>query len=284
MPGVSTKTDFLPAENFIKSNKKTKCPPKLYSMAALGGKIEDNSIMEAIRNFLKSVGVPTSQDINDFSFTNVYLSTGRFTDEQKSKIISENTPKLDNETLLSLTKHENEDLTTSVKGNYAKNQKEVNEKVLPTKLDDDSKELVGCGLFGENTLPLMKKIFRFLRFGVPVLVIILGLMDFLGIVFSGEEKYFKEAGSRFLKRLFVGVIIIFVPYVLTFIINLSGLMKDYNIETDELFCIFGNTEVAEKTNDCSAYSADECSSKIGPDGNRCHTSTDSSGKEVCTNA
>ncbi len=95
----------------------------------------------------------------------------------------------------------------------------------------------GCAVLGgenSNTVKLLSWGVRLLRFGIPIMVIILGIIDFLKILFSGEEKVFKDAFNTFMKRIMIGIITIFVPYILYFIVTLSGVDKQYGI--DNFFC------------------------------------------------
>lgn len=95
----------------------------------------------------------------------------------------------------------------------------------------------GCDVLGgtnSKTVKLLSWVVKIVRFGIPILIIILGATDFFRILFSGEEKTYKESFSRFTKRLLIGVIIIFVPYILHFLVTLSGVDTQYGI--DNFFC------------------------------------------------
>lgn len=95
----------------------------------------------------------------------------------------------------------------------------------------------GCDILGgmdSKTVQLLSQVVKIVRLGIPILIIILGITDFMKILFSGEEKVFKEAFSRFLKRVLIGVIIIFTPYILQLLVSLSGIETQYGI--DNFFC------------------------------------------------
>lgn len=101
----------------------------------------------------------------------------------------------------------------------------------------DKNPSAGCAILGgsgSNTVKLLSTIVKIIRLGVPILIIILGMVDFLTILFSGEEKTYKDAFSKFVKRLLIGVIIIFIPYVLHFMVRISGVDSQYGI--DNFFC------------------------------------------------
>ena len=225
--GVTTnlvaRDDFLDVKDFIKSNKHTACPKEL----AVTTSPHFNNVPEP------SVGAAYIA-----YETYVFATLGNFTSEQTNKIKDiTGDATIGDATVATNKKNDNENMKTSVKGNYEKKQKQIEKPEAAS-----PQELIGCGLLGEQTLNIIKKLFRFSRFGIPILVVILGLMDFLGIVFSGEEKNFKEAGNRFVKRLIAGVVVVFVPYILTTLINLSGIPGDYDLKTDELFCAFSDLE------------------------------------------
>lgn len=94
----------------------------------------------------------------------------------------------------------------------------------------------GCAAFGAETTKIVQWIFRLIRIGVPVIIIFLTIVDFAAVVFSGEEKNFKETGKRFATRLVIGLVIIFLPMILAFVIDLSGALVPYGIDRGELFC------------------------------------------------
>lgn len=95
----------------------------------------------------------------------------------------------------------------------------------------------GCGILGgtnSETVKLLSWAMKIIRLGVPILIIILGMIDFLQILFSGEDKVFKDAFSKFVKRLIIGVCIIFIPYIIQLVIRLSGVDTQYGI--DNFYC------------------------------------------------
>lgn len=102
--------------------------------------------------------------------------------------------------------------------------------------NNTSSEVGNCALFGEHVTPIIKWIIDLVYIAVPVMIIILTIIDFVSVVLSGEDKNFKTAGSKLVKRLLIGVVILFLPMLLTFIIDLSGALVPYGIEKDQLFC------------------------------------------------
>lgn len=70
--------------------------------------------------------------------------------------------------------------------------------------------------------------FKFLRFIVPALIIILSAIDFIGVVASGEDEKLGKAKKHFVIRLIVGIAIILLPFILEFILKIAGIL-----DTDE---------------------------------------------------
>ena len=83
-----------------------------------------------------------------------------------------------------------------------------------------------CGIFGEETWSFIKNIYTVIRILVPVLIIFLGIIDFLKVVFTGEDKDLKTSGKRFLKRIIAGVVFLLLPILLQFVMNLAGFSED----------------------------------------------------------
>ncbi len=106
-------------------------------------------------------------------------------------------------------------------------------------LNDDNAQQGGtsnCDIFGKRLTDILKQIIDLIQIAIPVVIIILTIVDFVGIVLSGEEKNFKAAGNKFVKRIIIGVAVIFLPMLLAFIIDLSGALVPYGIERNQLFC------------------------------------------------
>lgn len=82
------------------------------------------------------------------------------------------------------------------------------------------KEYSACG--GMNDIPLalpqfIKNIINILKIIVPIVLIILGMLDFGKAVTSNDEKGMKEAQNKFVKRVIASVLIFLVVTVVQFI-------------------------------------------------------------------
>lgn len=103
----------------------------------------------------------------------------------------------------------------------------------------DGTKISGCKVFGDEdsqTWKIVNWIVHLLIYGIPILVVLLGIVDFLGVVFSGEEDKMKEAQKKVIMRLVVGIVFLFVPSILKFIIDISGTFT--GVASSDLFCGF----------------------------------------------
>lgn len=97
--------------------------------------------------------------------------------------------------------------------------------------------LKGCNVFGPKTSGLLKWAIHLIQIAAPLLVVALGITDFLKILLSGEEKEYKESGKKFIKRLLALVVLELLPYILFFIIDISGIASQFGIERGEIYCV-----------------------------------------------
>lgn len=83
----------------------------------------------------------------------------------------------------------------------------------------------GCELIGEKNLKFIRKIYTLLRFLVPIIIIVFSVIDFASVVISGENDKMEKAKNKFIKRLLIGIIILFIPIVLEILLKLIGILK-----------------------------------------------------------
>jgi len=105
--------------------------------------------------------------------------------------------------------------------------------------NNDKNYLDSCDELGE-TGKLIKQIYNLLKYLVPILVVGLSIIDFLKVLLNGEEKVFNEAWSKFIKRLVVGIAIFIIPFILSLLLNISGILDNYGMDNSmkSIFCIF----------------------------------------------
>lgn len=97
----------------------------------------------------------------------------------------------------------------------------------------------GCAVFGAKTTSYIKLALNVIRIGGPLLVVALTITDFLHVLISGEEKTYKEVGIKFIKRLVALAALLLLPYILFFILKISGVLKLYGIADQDVFCVLG---------------------------------------------
>ena len=111
-------------------------------------------------------------------------------------------------------------------------------------LKDDIKDLCGysdngsqtqqCRTFGERTLAWIFKIINIVRYLVPVLLIILGVLDFIKSIATDDDGEIKKAGARFVKRLIAAALIFLVPLILQFVLGMFNLP---GLDPNNPFCV-----------------------------------------------
>ena len=77
-------------------------------------------------------------------------------------------------------------------------------------------------------LNIIRIVIRLIQYSVPLLLLVLGTIDMVKAVGSGDEKVSKTSSQTFLKRLMYGVLIFLVPFLLRIVLR----MVDKNIIKD----------------------------------------------------
>ena len=101
-------------------------------------------------------------------------------------------------------------------------------------------ELTCDELFGDKDDPdslayLINKILLYVRIIVPILLILLGSLDFARAVVAGKEDEMKKAQATFVKRLIAGVAVFFAPVIVSLIMQLADIIwKDLGYTTCNL--------------------------------------------------
>lgn len=79
----------------------------------------------------------------------------------------------------------------------------------------DGGDEIDCGEFVEITKPIAKII----MIAAPILLLVLGTVDFMKAVAASDEKAMKKAMSDFIKRLLICVIILILPVLINMIMG-----------------------------------------------------------------
>lgn len=86
-------------------------------------------------------------------------------------------------------------------------------------------------LFGETITGWLKLIWNLIKFGIPVLLLGLGVLDFAQAIFSANEDAMKKAQTKFIKRVIIAVVIFLIPTILGLLLKLANNVWG-NIGTD----------------------------------------------------
>lgn len=69
---------------------------------------------------------------------------------------------------------------------------------------------------------IVHNIINLLKIITPIVLIILGMVDFTRAVVASDEKQMKEASTRFIRRIFAAVVVFFVVVIVQFVFSLLG--------------------------------------------------------------
>lgn len=85
-----------------------------------------------------------------------------------------------------------------------------------------------CDLGGlPKSLPIyISNIINFIKIAAPIVLVIMGMIDFARATISSDEKQMKESQSRFIKRTFAAIIIFFVIVIVQFVFGAIGAQND----------------------------------------------------------
>lgn len=75
-----------------------------------------------------------------------------------------------------------------------------------------------------------------LKMLIPIIIIILGMIDFGKAVISSDDKIIKDSAIHFAKRLIAGVTIFFVPTIIRVVFNYIGEFTD-TMRSDYMVCV-----------------------------------------------
>lgn len=93
---------------------------------------------------------------------------------------------------------------------------------------------------------VVRRVIVLLKIFTPIILIILGMVDFLRATISSDEKQMKDASSRFVRRILAAVIVFFVIAIVQFAFRLVGDQEDSALGCFNCF-VNGNCDVVEKT-------------------------------------
>ncbi len=86
----------------------------------------------------------------------------------------------------------------------------------------DCKTLIGDGSQDGSLASLLHTLVVAVKIAVPIILTVLGSLDFAQAVFSSNEDAMKKAQSKFMKRLIIAVIIFLIPSFLGVILRIAN--------------------------------------------------------------
>lgn len=154
----------------------------------------------------------------------------------------------------------------------------VNDSVLAAGFTSSTRYTV-CGIENvpENIPMLTSGLYNLIKILVPIILVVMGMIDFLSAVSAGDEDQMKKARKRFITRTIAAFIIFFVTAIVQFVFNRIDFDdKTRNDFTGCMNCILSKNCVESYVPDnksCLYYSIDDCPS-IDSLKNACYKDTD----------
>jgi len=75
------------------------------------------------------------------------------------------------------------------------------------------------GILGEDLLEYIDKMFTWVKISVPIILIVLGSLDFGKAVLVDDKDELRKATSKFIKRCIIAVAIFFIPSLLSYLLH-----------------------------------------------------------------
>lgn len=91
-------------------------------------------------------------------------------------------------------------------------------------------DTVDCtALFGDKNDPnsiryLINEILQYPKIIVPILIIVLGMLDFAKAAIASKDDEIKKAQSTFIKRLIAGVVVFLVPIIIDILMGFADIV------------------------------------------------------------
>lgn len=103
-----------------------------------------------------------------------------------------------------------------------------------------------CSLISQDVYNMLQTALNIIKVAGPILAIALGMIDFAKVIVSGDaDKELKQAGQRFLKRIIAAAVLLLLPIILSFLMNIF-LKGETGYDSDNPFCNLENMRNLEK--------------------------------------
>lgn len=112
-----------------------------------------------------------------------------------------------------------------------------------------------CGLIDNNLADLIHTVITIIKFAIPILLIIFGMLDFGKGVMANKEDEIKSGQKKFIKRMVSAVLVFFVVTIVQLVIGLADDKNDSN-ESDVWNCanLILNGKVSNSSGNSSSSS------------------------------
>ena len=77
-------------------------------------------------------------------------------------------------------------------------------------------------LFGEEIAGFLSWGWNFIKIFIPIILLVLGGLDFAKAVFAGKDDDMKKAQSKFIKRVIIAVVIFMIPVILSLLLKIAS--------------------------------------------------------------
>ncbi len=81
-----------------------------------------------------------------------------------------------------------------------------------------------CGIISTDLLTFLQTIIDYIRIVGIVLAVILGILDYIKVIFGSDEKSMAKANKNFSTRLIVVALLFLIPAILTFVLGLFNIL------------------------------------------------------------
>lgn len=78
-----------------------------------------------------------------------------------------------------------------------------------------------CG-FSDKLLAFISNIMRWMKYILPAIVILLGIIDFIKAIAASKDDEMKKAQGRFIKRLIAAALVFIIPLIIEFVLDIMG--------------------------------------------------------------
>lgn len=106
---------------------------------------------------------------------------------------------------------------------------DIDEEISKIKAKYGKASVASCGM-SDRIIKWLANIVKWVKYIAPVLVIILGILDFIKAFASGNDDEMKKVKARFVKRLISAALLFIVPFIIEFVLDV------FNLVTDNPYC------------------------------------------------